>query len=107
MPTWNQAAAQARQWDDVVLTCRLRGHAWEQSNSRKEGRLYVVFFDCNRGCGVRKTERWDSRGRIVKAHSVYPKNADGHDMYLSTIGRLDAEARGALRIETLDRRGEK
>ena len=104
---YNEATQEAAHWDDVVLACRLRGHSWEQYNSKKEGRQYEVYFECTRKCGCHKTERWDNRGRVLRKHMTYPKDGEGNPLYLSTIGRFDAEMRGALRMATLDRRGER
>lgn len=96
---------QAEVWSDAVLRCRTRGHSWEQTNSAREGRNYVVWFDCTRECGVRKTERWNNRGVILKSHLAYPKDTDGHASYLSEIGFIDREAKGALRLAALGRAG--
>ena len=91
-----------------MLRCRTRGHSWEQDtnhpeNGTKEGRNFVVHFYCTRDCGVSKVQKWTSKGLIVESHMRYPKDSDGHDSYLSTIGYVDKEARGALRIATLTR----
>ena len=105
--TWDEAARQARSWSGEVLACRTRGHSWEQDtshpeNGSREGRNYIVHFYCTRGCEVHKVQRWDQRGAVLRTSTSYPKDAAGHQTYLSGLGRLDAEAKGALRIATLD-----
>lgn len=100
--TYRQARDAASRWATVVLVCRTRGHAWDQTNARQDGKAWDVSFRCLRECGCTKTEIWDSRGRIVRSRMHYPKDADG-ELYLSPIGRLDADARGALRLTILDR----
>lgn len=107
--TWDEAAAQAAVWSAEVLACRTRGHSWEQDtghpdNGSREGRNYVVHFYCTRGCEVRKVQRWDPRGAVLRSSTSYPKDLDGNPTYLSALGRLDSDAKGALRIATLERK---
>jgi hypothetical protein len=104
--SYADAAKQAKAWSDAVLRCRTRGHSWEQDinhpeNGTKEGRNFIVHFYCTRDCGVTKVQKWNARGLIVDSTMHYPKDSDGHHAYLSEIGYVDREAKGALRLATL------
>lgn len=106
--TWAETKRLAATWSDAVIRCRTRGHAWDQDidhpdNGGREGSNYVVHFVCRRDCGVQKVERWNSRGVIIKSNLRYPKDSEGNPTYLSEIGYIDREAKGAIRLATLER----
>lgn len=105
--TVGEVQAAATHWSDAVLRCRLRGHSWEQEPNghefihwRKSDYWHVKFF-CEHGCHVRKWEEWDSRGMVTAKGMIYPRDKEGRPTYLlEDVGRMDAEGRGALRLES-------
>lgn len=104
--SFTEAAKQAQVWATEVLQCRTLGHAWAQDhehehNGTREGRNYLVYFYCTRECGVTRVQRWTPRGLIVSSSLSYPRDADGRPTYLSEVGYIDKDARGALRLATL------
>ena len=106
--TWAETRKLAATWSEPVLQCRTMGHAWKQNidhpeNGTKEGSNFIVHFLCTRGCEVSKVERWNARGLKVKVNMHYPSTTDGKPAYLSDIGYIDAEAKGAIRLATLGR----
>lgn len=74
--------------------CRAMLHAWQCTNSVREGRGFVVTFRCIR-CGLQKEETLNSRGLVVKG----PKYSGYPDGYLEPgSGRVTRERKGAYRL---------
>lgn len=99
-------ASAAKTWSDQVLKCRLLGHSWAQY--RAEHMLHYhywhVVFRCERGCGVERWEEWTERGMVTAKGMKYPRSERGESLYLlEGFGRVNAEGRGSLRLESVGR----
>ena len=98
----------AQEWSVEVLKCRTLGHAWEQYDGRKRTRgTFDVMYRCERLCGVRKHEIWNSRGVVIKSVILYPRTLDGAQAYLMPpgSGRISREDKGILRIARITQTG--
>lgn len=98
----------ARSWASEVLKCRLLGHNWDQDGRARHyavNRYWLVGFICTRQCGVSKWEEWDERGLVIRKGMHYPRDeSSGEPTYLlEGFGRINADDRGALRLETIGR----
>lgn len=82
---------------DKYLLCRDLGHTWRPYTARidDEGTGYIRVMRCAR-CKTEREQALDRRGLVQSGGYHYP---DGYQAPAGT-GRLAADGRGALRLES-------
>lgn len=101
-PDYNDVYQQAQVWSDEILECRAAGtHAWTGRRSLfvRKWNYYALYWTCARGCGVLKRQERTVRGRLIASWLDYSESPD----YLSRIGRVTADTRGAVWVALLER----
>lgn len=97
--TAEEAAQAAKEWDITILECRTYGHSWRSQTTVfvKRYRYYKATQICTRCETVRHQE-------LSQAGIVYASWYTYMDGYLSSgIGRIAGDAKGQLRVATLNR----
>lgn len=83
--------------DSTFLLCRDLGHSWKPLNAAriKDGFTRTLVCSC---CGTQRSERLDRYGFVEGKNYTYQ---DGYRV--EGIGRLDAYARGSVRLASITR----
>lgn len=96
--TFKATAKQARSLSDEHLTCRAGNHAWAASYAERVRGGYNRTEKCRNDCGCERYQELDRWGLVIKSNIRYPKG-----YLLKGIGRLTGMAKGAVRVEAIER----
>lgn len=89
----------AADWSDQILECRTYGHKWRPATAAytKDRKAIATTQVCL--CMTERHSTLDARtGWVMAIHYEYP---DGY--VLKGLGRIDGDAKGALRLATVQR----
>jgi hypothetical protein len=92
-------------WSPEVLMCRKAKHSFrEQVHATRypDFGYWRVIYRCVGECDVKQWQEWNLNGRVLASGLIYPKDADGNELYLMPPGwgRVDADGYDLIRLET-------
>lgn len=94
--TLSDVKRQTKNWSVEILICRSNGHAWTAYDAVhfKRQRYFRARQVCIR-CTTMRTQEIGETGLILRTSLTYPAG------YLSSVGRLNIEGRGVVRLGAL------
>lgn len=96
--TYRATLKQARNLSDEHLACRAGNHAWSPQTAERVRGGYIRTERCRNDCGCTRYQELNRWGLVLKSKITYPKG-----YLLKGIGRLTGAAKGAVRIESVER----
>jgi hypothetical protein len=96
--TFRATARQVRNLSDEHITCRAGNHSWRPRNASRIRGGYKRLEFCGNKCGCERYQELDRWGQVLRTNIRYPKG-----YLLKGIGRLTGMAKGAVRVEAIER----